>query len=76
MGAPAPTCAILPSGGEQLLTGDIVVADAFPSRRQARRACVAERRRIGRLAFRLKYGEGSRHRHALRRCVGRSAPPG
>jgi hypothetical protein len=35
----------------------------------ARSACVAERARIGRPAFRGKYGVGVRRRHALRRCV-------
>jgi hypothetical protein len=37
--------------------------------KQARRSCVAERAKIGRQAFRHKYGVGRRRRHALRRCI-------
>ncbi len=35
----------------------------------ARSTCLAERTRIGRAAFRDKYGEGRDHRGALRRCI-------
>jgi hypothetical protein len=38
-------------------------------REQARKGCVAERARIGRMAFRAKYGLGRYHLFALRRCV-------
>lgn len=38
-------------------------------RRQARKGCLAERAKIGRVAFRDKYGKGPDHRDALRRCV-------
>ncbi len=41
-------------------------------RQQARISCLAERATIGRMAFRIKYGKGRYHRHALRRCVGRA----
>jgi hypothetical protein len=41
---------------------------AFVSQ-QARKGCVAERARIGRAAFRDKYGLGRYHLFALRRCV-------
>jgi hypothetical protein len=37
--------------------------------KQARRSCVAERAKIGRQAFRKKYGLGRHHLHALRRCI-------
>ena len=38
-------------------------------KRQARQACVAERAKIGRPAFRAKYGKGNLKRRALRRCI-------
>jgi hypothetical protein len=41
-------------------------------RRQARKGCIAERARIGRTAFRTKYGLGRYHLHALRFCVNRA----
>ncbi len=37
--------------------------------KQARRSCVAERAKIGRQAFRNKYGLGRYRRHALLRCI-------
>jgi virginiamycin B lyase len=40
-------------------------------RAHARKACVAERKRIGAKAFARKYGRGKRHRDALGRCVTR-----
>ena len=36
---------------------------------QARAACQAQRSRIGRAAFRARYGQGRWHLHAMRRCV-------
>jgi polyphosphate kinase 2 (PPK2 family) len=36
---------------------------------QARSGCLAERASLGRVAFDQKYGEGRKHRHALRRCL-------
>jgi hypothetical protein len=41
--------------------------------KQARQGCVAERGRIGRTAFRAKYGLGRYHLLALRRCVNAAA---
>lgn len=41
-------------------------------KQQARTSCLAERATIGRVAFRIKYGKGRYHRHALRRCVRRA----
>ena len=38
-------------------------------KRNARRACHAERDAMGRRAFREKYGRGEHHRCAMRRCV-------
>jgi hypothetical protein len=41
--------------------------------KQARQSCVAERAKIGLLAFRNKYGLGPYHVRVLRRCVKRQA---
>jgi hypothetical protein len=38
-------------------------------RHQARAACQAQRARIGRAAFRARYGQGRPRLSALRRCV-------
>jgi hypothetical protein len=43
-------------------------------RARARKACLAERKRIGAKAFARKYGRGKRHRNALERCIARRLP--
>jgi hypothetical protein len=55
----------LPVRPQPIEAGDIVVHDAL-TRRQARAACKAERKAIGRAAFRARYGTPG---HALRNCI-------
>ena len=59
-----------PARGRRLGAAVMVsVGAAWALPAASRTACLAERRRIGRFAFRLKYGVGPLHRYALLRCI-------